>query len=372
VQVWDLTPLARPLAWEKHLAAGRTVKTFDGYHLIESPRQLRRKCATIGKVDCYVDFTADHPSLFRAKWRLARSGATRAVCRLGSIPEPSDDAPPRIMTKVERAWRGGPIRFIINVLRRLVAPLIRPGLVIVSGAKETRTAIASGYGQAILQAHNFDYDVCLRHAEATTLATDGFAVFLDQDLCFHPDFVAEMVAAVVTPQRYFPTLCRGLRLMSGRLGVGVRVAAHPRSTYGKAPIDYFEGISIEYGNTVRLIARSAFVVCHSSAAIQFAVLFEKPIVFVTTAELASSAWGKHVEKFASVLGKSVINLDGDLDAIDWHRELRVDRQRYLAYAREYIKAEGSPDVPLWDLVIDHFEQPLVPAVADDARNATAP
>ena len=95
--------------------------------------------------------------------------------------------------------------------------------------------------------------------------------------------------------------------------------------------------------------------CHCSTAVQLAVLFLKPVVFVTTDELNSSELGLYIESFASKLGKTVINIDRDLYKVDWHKELNVDYQKYADYRNEYIKIDGSPEKPYWDIVIDHID-----------------
>jgi hypothetical protein len=59
---------------------------------------------------------------------------------------------------------------------------------------------------------------------------------------------------------------------------------------------------------------------------------------------------------ASEFGESPVNLDRpDLRAVDWRKELSVDPRKYADYRNRYIKADGSPEMPLWDIVIDHIE-----------------
>ena len=98
------------------------------------------------------------------------------------------------------------------------------------------------------------------------------------------------------------------------------------------------------------------VVCHDSTAVQFAVLFGKPAIFVTTDELKITYEGSSIATMAAELGKSPINLDrGDLQAMDWPMELDIDAGKYSEYRRKYIKTDGSPEMPLWEIVIDHVE-----------------
>ena len=98
------------------------------------------------------------------------------------------------------------------------------------------------------------------------------------------------------------------------------------------------------------------VICHDSTAIQYAVLFGKPVIFVTTDELSRAYEGTSIEKVAAELGKKPINLDRvDLRTVDWRNELKIDFDKYAKYRSKYIKADGSPDLPLWTIVIDYVD-----------------
>jgi hypothetical protein len=157
-----------------------------------------------------------------------------------------------------------------------------------------------------------------------------------------------------TQEKYFPSVCRALRKISDALGVALCIAAHPRGVYQDN--DYFEGIPIKYGATAELIRDCSVVVCHYSTAVQFAALFEKPVIFVTTDELEATESREFIADFASAFGKAVINLDRDLEKVDWEKELHVDTEKYASYRTEYIKTDGSPEKPIWDIVIDYMEK----------------
>lgn len=99
------------------------------------------------------------------------------------------------------------------------------------------------------------------------------------------------------------------------------------------------------------------IVCHDSTAIQYAVLFGKPAIFVTTDELSRAYEGRSIEQAAAELGKKPINLDRvDPRAVDWRDELTIDFDKYASYRNKYVKTEGSPELPLWSIVIDQVEQ----------------
>ncbi len=361
VELWDLTPLTNPYAMDAFIASGRRPKNFDGYFLIREYDDVARRCGALGDTSHYIDFLGNTYLAMRVKLRLLRLGIVRTVFVSGSIPEPESDPRGTVAAKLTSAIAQGPagvVKAVVNkVSHSLVTKLAPPGLVVVSGERSLRTATQRRRAVDIVQAHNLDYDLylTLRHQPAAS-PRRPFAVFLDQDLCHHIDFAQAAIPYYVTPENYFLAVCRVLRRISAGLNVDVICAAHPRSSYRQLRRDDFDGIPIRYGDTAALIRDCTCVICHSSAAIQLAVLFGKPVVFVTTNELVPTHLGKHIRTFAAVLGKSVINLDDDLARVDWQKELVVNADKYAAYRREYIKTDGTPDLRSWDILARHVER----------------
>jgi hypothetical protein len=363
VEVWDLTPLAQPQAWRDFQHSGREISRFEGNFPIASRVDVRKRLASAQPIDYFIDLAGHDPHSMWAKRRLVRAGVRRVVLT-GSIPLPDEAANPSLVSKVRSALARGPMEAARSlagaVSRRSAQPFMAPDLLVASGQKSIP---AVRPGQQVLRAHNLDFDLYLKLRESLGSAAGGYGVFLDQNLCFAPDYVYEKVPPYVTPQQYYPTLCKGFRSMAASLGVPIRISAHPRLPRTQAFLNYFEGLPLEYGRSAELIANCDFVVCHYTTAIQFAVLFRKPVLFVTTDELYASAGRKYVDYFAGVMGKPVINLNGNLDAIDWRAQLDTDFSRYDQYRREYIKTDGSPEKPFWQIVIDHMESVASPAAA---------
>ncbi len=362
VQVWDVTPLAHPRVWEEHLRLGGQLKEFAGYVLLSSKAEMRRALPTLRGFERFIDFAGDGTFSGRLKRRLVRMGLVRVSCSIGSIPEPGDGVQRGLWQKLGKAFAAGPLRsarlLSSSISRSMAAAHMRPGVMVVSGTKSTPAGGAPGV--ELVAAHNLDYDTYLSIRGSASQPARPYAVFVDQDYCFHLEYIYQGVPAVVSPANYFPAVCRALRSIAGALDLDVRVAAHPRAAYQHRP-DYFEGIPLEHGRTAELIRDCAVVVCHDSTAIQLAVLFQKPVIFVTTDELDSlfidtSRKSESIARFAVALGKSVINVDRDLREVDWLRETVVDSVKYTEYRNRYIKIDGSPEMPYWQIVIDHFEK----------------
>jgi hypothetical protein len=359
VEVWDLTPWAHPQVWDSFMERGHRLKEFSGYFPLKSRGDFLRRLRDPRAVQLFIDQAGDGYHSLRAKWALRRAGAARVVCATGSIPTPDRQGsrtPAAQLRKLiakgpREGWRLLKSAFFIKVVGRRIPT----DLAVISG---TQSMMLAHNSNEVIKAHNLDYDIYLELERSAIAGTTPYAVFIDQDYPFHLEFAYYGTGSVVTAERYYPAVCNGLEAIAAALKLEVRIAAHPRANYEQRGRErLFRSFPIERGRTAELIRGCQVVICHDSTAVQYAILFGKPIIFLTTDELLRAYEGASIEKFAAELGKKPINLDrADLAAVDWRGEVRVDREKYASYRRKYIKTEGSPELPLWTIVIDHVER----------------
>ncbi len=366
IEVWDLTQFLNPVIFETFKNNNVEIKKFDGYIPISSESILKQQCSVVNKPAYYVDCIANHSPHARIKKYLAQIGVTRIMSYLGFQPplysggSTSDKLVNRIIIRLGLLIKTGPvnaIKWIINSVRmKLVSSSFKPGVIVVSGEKSIPKNVSSA---DIVAAHNLDYDLFLKLKDindSSELIKQPYAVFLDQDVCFHSDLLFEFDVPPVKPENYFPRLCTTLREISDSLGYSLCVAGHPRSPCKQKHSDYFEGIPVKYGVTAELIKNCSVVVCHNSTAIQLAVLFKKPLIFLTTEQLEQLDAGKHIPVMAAALGKSIIYIDQDTSDVNWVNELKIDYGKYSDYKRNYVKMENSSEKPSWDILIDFLEK----------------
>lgn len=209
----------------------------------------------------------------------------------------------------------------------------------------------------IVWGHSFDYDLYLRDLSKSSkndLKSKEYAVFIDGYWPFAHDYAYMGVKNPVTPERYYRSLCKFFNKVEKEMGFKVIIAAHPSSMYEKHP-DYYESRSVIRGKTMELIRDAEFVLMHYSTSINFAVLFNKPVIFFTTDELEDSIIdAKYVRAFSSALGKRFINIDNDYET-DWIEELMVNKKIYSIYKERYIKKRGTEEKPFWQIVADEIK-----------------
>lgn len=214
----------------------------------------------------------------------------------------------------------------------------------------------------IIWTHTMDYESYLlyeRDHEHESRAEDNekIAVFLDQWFPFHNDSALIGTQTEVTAENYYKDLNHAFRFLENN-GYTVKIAAHPKALYDQTEYkekDYYQGRVIEKNNTLQMVKKSELVICHLSLAINFAVLYKKPVLFVTTDEINKTYHGKNMDLFAKALGKNVVNAK-EIDETDIHKELLINNEKYSVYMENYIKKKGTPEKEIWQIFIDEIKQ----------------
>ena len=132
------------------------------------------------------------------------------------------------------------------------------------------------------------------------------------------------------------------------------IAAHPRSHYENFP-NLFKGRGCIHGQTIKLIKESKLVLAHSTLALNFANLYFKPVIFLTTSALDRSYKGPHIKEVACWFGKKPIYIDRH-DNIDWNLEFKISKSHYENYQRAYIKTDHSEELPFWQIVANRLKK----------------
>lgn len=135
----------------------------------------------------------------------------------------------------------------------------------------------------------------------------------------------------LTSDIWYPALTHFFEKLETQTGVDVKVAGHYKSTHPfLAPC--FGNREVHYNKTAELVKNCAFVITRSSAAISYAVLFKKPIIFIYSDQLKNDELAMyHAEGMAQMLGTEPINIDNSPDSIKSF--LEVNETLYEEYQK---------------------------------------
>lgn len=356
VEIWDFTPALNEQLHRR--VQGNEATAFHNYFLFESKRAA---------VEAINNLQQRMAIVFLLGYGAATCPIYRAVSQkvnllygflfVNKLPDIMGDNR-RSLSILYRRFANIALYKVIDYLfskLHFKAVGIRPADFVITAGNDT---VPGGQPVDIttkrLSFHALDYDLYLDAKKEDIQGPEGnkTAVFLDEYLPFHPDFIRLGVDSYAGPEEYYPLLNEFFDYLEKTYGFQVVIAAHPRSRYEDHP-DYFGGRSVLRGDTVKMVRGSSSVITHCSTSINFAILFEKPIIFVTSDKLQKTYEGAYIDAMAKALGKKSINLNRDID-IDIGGQLMVDGNAYRRYKNAYIKNEESEDLPFWQLFVKYL------------------
>ena len=127
------------------------------------------------------------------------------------------------------------------------------------------------------------------------------------------------------------------------------ILAHPRSDYSDK-VGVFGRREIIYGNTVKLVKSAKLVLLHASTSISYAVLYKKPVIF-----MSCSAYLKIRIYYMSFRMAKILKTGAIVDICNSgtyevaHDLFSIDNDAYEEYKRNFIKSNGMPEKKIWDV-----------------------
>ena len=115
-----------------------------------------------------------------------------------------------------------------------------------------------------------------------------------------------------------------------------------------------------FDKTVELIKDSKLVIAHDSTAVHLAVLFKKPILFLTM-EKFKKRLIKHqeIKKLSKLTGGKMLNLDKfSCSKKNFHANkfLRVDKKKYDKFINDYLKFENFKEIGKWNIIFKELDK----------------
>lgn len=356
VEVWDFIPFLHPDVHQKVTVPDPI--NFAGYRqflrkqdALEAIAELSPSCFVM----CLVAYQYGSWPIYRA---LSKVKLQRGVVLTNTPPHVSSPGE-KLRSVFGRIMQYSPAQLLNAVFSRIPFQYtgIRPASVLLAGGARSiqrRHRYPMDGETTILWTHTRDYDLYLSEREKPVQEDANIGVFLDEYLPFHPDYVRTGLPPPSGPDSYFPALRRLFDVLERELQIRIVIAAHPLARYGEHP-DYFGGRPIVRGKTLELIRKSRFAIAHESTVLNFAVLFEKPLLFITTDEIERDfTEACFIHAMAAWLNKTAINADGPLH-LDWEKELTIDREAYARYREAHIKKRSSPEKPTWQILADYLK-----------------
>ena len=234
--------------------------------------------------------------------------------------------------------------FLINFLRKILLNVknlffynkyrfIGPNAVILTGNKSN--LIIPFFNCKKIYWHTNDYEKFLDLKLKPRL--DKYAVYLDQHFDENQD-------AILTgsPSNKFNNFYKELRrfFLNAENYFNLKkiiIAKHPKRISSILEKN-FTNSAIKEKKTAELVANSSFVLAHCSLSISFAVLYKKPIIFLTSKELENTIYHKRILLFAKFFRIPPINISQKNENLKDFLSTDVSYNKYIS---NYLKHSYS-------------------------------
>lgn len=175
-----------------------------------------------------------------------------------------------------------------------------------------------------------------------------YLVFIDQYIPYHPDFISRGIDLKFTPEEYYKELNAALKKIAKKTGLQVIIAAHPRRV-GMGDYDF----PVSKDKTASLVKNANLVIAHYSTAVNFAAVYGKPLVFITSELLNRSYIGTSINDMAHTFGKEPLLISSDsVDECSLEDLLHVDDKLYIRFIHENLAPPESNNSSIADILHD--------------------
>ncbi|WP_147294172.1 hypothetical protein [Pontibacter diazotrophicus] len=192
----------------------------------------------------------------------------------------------------------------------------------------------------VIVTHADDYNIHLLNKDISVdPSLQDAVVFLDQMIFYHPDFKNNL-REKMNVDDYYENLNKVLDAISEKLGKPVIIAGHPEADKRPGYAEKFNGKKFIVGKSLLLVRHAALVISHYSTAVNFAAIYNKPLVLLTSNGFETIEKIRNpIKVLSKALNAPVINIDEvNLQSID----LKLEPD-YLEYKDDYIKSHNTPE-----------------------------
>ncbi len=202
----------------------------------------------------------------------------------------------------------------------------------------------------LIYSHNLDYNLYLK-LKSKKKNKQNYIVFLDQNLPEHSDY-SLLNLPNFFQENYYNDLKKFLINLEKTFNKRVLFCVHPRTKKNAKYLKNFK--RLVFGKTAEKIKNSSMVVGHDSLALNFGILFRKPLLLVKTPEMNLSNKLSNINYFASEIGCKICDInDTKLDFLK--KKNKVNYKKYEAFIKKYIKFKGE-DKNSWEIVKNYINE----------------
>lgn len=239
--------------------------------------------------------------------------------------------------------------FFLFKIKKTYTQLKKYDFIVVSGSESLLQIQNVSNNTKIIDGHTMDMDILLQDQEPKSIEKK-YIVYLDEYLPYHSDFELIGVNTNINIDKYYQKMNNFLDFLSKKYEKEIIICAHPRSNYLDKKV--WQDKTLVYGKTYEYVKKSFLCLTHASTSTNFAVMLNKPIVFIYLNEI--TFYKNWIYAFSKSLNKKVVNIDYDnFQNINF---TNIDCNKYENYLHKYISRNLNDHRILWEKVLNELER----------------
>lgn len=209
----------------------------------------------------------------------------------------------------------------------------------------------------LIKGYHRNYVVYLNQKNKKIKLKNKTALFIDQQVPYHPE-LTEMGLSDIDAKKYYDSIKVFLEKLEKVFAYKIEISCHPKFNMKNLQKN-FPKYKIKIGKTIDQIRSSNLVITHYSTAVDFAVLYNKPIIFITNNELNQGTYPhrEEIEAKANCFKKKTVNIDS-FPVNKIINEFKVNKSIYKTYSSDFIKF-SNVHKPQPNIVIDKLKKDKV-------------
>lgn len=190
----------------------------------------------------------------------------------------------------------------------------------------------------VYYSHSSDYDQAMLSDDKLS---EDYIVFIDVYYPHHPDLKIYGLLTDESSEVYHDNMNKLFHKLEEKTGKKVIICAHPRRPKDKS-VEF--DFPVVYNQTAKYLKQASLVVNHYSTAVNYAVIYNKPILYVTMDAFSKNGSAKLIDIISSRLGSVVIN-GNDLQNLDIDNNYKsyhhINKELYQKFLSENIIHDKS-------------------------------
>lgn len=225
------------------------------------------------------------------------------------------------------------LRKLLFIIRRLLSKkfILKPGYLFVCGEQVIKNSSnIIDTNTKIIKSCSYDY--ILSNKVGKRILKYKYYVFLDEYVIKHTDHKI-LNRSVDKEDLYYRDLNKFFHNFENSFKVKVVIASHPRADQ-EYNIKKFPNFKVFKGKTPQLIKFSEGCILHCSTSVNFAVIFNKPTLFITTNRMINRRYEN--ELVASWFNKKPINISKPFILNEIINNFKINEKYTNQYFKKYI------------------------------------